>query len=136
MNIDLKHLVYLLLANKIRLCITKMEIIIFRRPRQKLKINSCIKLNGHKLTLSPPIKYLGILLDETLSGKAQCKVLIDKLIRANAMLSKIRHYLPEEQIISVYHAIFPVIYPMVVKFGAKTKKVHSLKKFQIFKNVP
>ena len=105
-NIDLKHLVSWLLANKISLNKTKTEIIIFRKPRQKLNINLCIKLNGHKLTPSPSIKYLGILLDETLSGKAQCKVLIDKLIRANAMLSKVRHYLPQEQIISVYHAIF------------------------------
>ena len=30
----------------------------------------------------------------------------------------------------------PVIYPMVVKFGAKTKKVHSLKKSQIFHQIP
>ena len=48
----------------------------------------------------------GILLDETLNWEAQCTELIQKLTRANAMLTKVRHYVPQDKIISIYHAIF------------------------------
>ena len=78
-DITLKHLVSLLLAIKIRLSKNKRELNIFRKPRQKLNINLCIKPNGRKLTPSPSIKYLG---DETFSGKDQCKALIDKLLKS------------------------------------------------------
>ena len=66
-NIDLKLLVSWLLANKISLNKTKTELIIFRKPRQNVPENICIKLNGHKISPSSTIKYLGILLDETLN---------------------------------------------------------------------
>ena len=79
-NLDLKHIVSWVLANKISLNKTKTELIIFRKARPKANTNLCIKLNGHKFTPSPSMKYLGTLLDEALSGKAQYKVLIDKLI--------------------------------------------------------
>ena len=105
-NIDLKHLVSWLLANKISLNKTKTEVIIFRKPRQCIDSNICIKLNGHKISPSSTIKYLGIFLDETLNGNAQCSVVIDKLTRANSMLSIIRHYVPHDKLVSIYHALF------------------------------
>ena len=65
-----------------------------------------IKMNGHKLTPTNHIKYLGIHIDSTLTGKHQCNVLTTKLKRANGMLSKIRHYVPKQELQSIYHAIF------------------------------
>ena len=65
-----------------------------------------IKLNGHRIYPSPTIKYLGFQLDETLSGAAHCSELAKKLIRANAMLTKVRHYVSEDKLISIYFAIF------------------------------
>ena len=63
-------------------------------------------MNGHKIIPSNHIKYLGIYLDPTLSGKHHCESLLQKLKRANGMLSKIRHYVPIEELKSIYHAIF------------------------------
>ena len=105
-NLDLKRLVEWLLANKISLNKTKTELIFFRKPRDQVPQNYNFKLNGLKLTHSNHIKYLGIYLDETLSGAYQCSILAGKLSRAVAMLSKVRHYVPEHELISVYHAIF------------------------------
>ena len=48
------------------------------------------------------MKYLGIYLDEFLSGDAQCSELIKKLNRANGMLAKARHYVPDHAIFSSY----------------------------------
>ena len=105
-NIDLKLLVSWLLANKISLNKTKTELIIFRKPRDKTVKNVKIKLNGLKLYPSRYIKYLGFLLDETLSGEVHIGELLKKLIRANAMLTKTRHHILENQLISLYYAIF------------------------------
>ena len=63
-------------------------------------------MNGHKLVPSEYIKYLGMYIDSTLSGKHHCDILKTKLKRANGMLSKIRHYVPREELQSIYHAIF------------------------------
>ena len=106
-NIDLKLLYEWLLANKISLNCAKTELIFFHKPGHPITgFSFKIKMNGHKLLPSDHIKYLGIYLDSTLSGNYHCKQLITKLKRANGMLSKIRHYVPKEELKSIYYAIF------------------------------
>ena len=50
--------------------------------------------------------YLGVYLDETLSGNSHCDELIKILNRANGMLAKARHFVPSKEIKNIYHAIF------------------------------
>ena len=88
-----------LLANKISLNKTKTELIIFRKPRDKINHNIKIKLHGHKLRPTSSLKYLGIILDETLNGKIHLSQLIPKLTRAKNMLSKLRHFVPQDKLI-------------------------------------
>ena len=59
-----------------------------------------------KLFSSKSVKYLGIYLQEHLSGSAHVIILLPKLRRANGMLSKIRQYTSAEQVKSIYHAVF------------------------------
>ena len=66
---DLKKLVSWLLANKISLNKTKTDLIIFRKPRDSIPIEHKFKLNGLKLTVSKCIKYVGVYLDDALSGQ-------------------------------------------------------------------
>ena len=108
MNRDLKCLYNWLLANKISLNCSKTELIFFHKPGADIKqlTSLKIKINGHRLIPTDNIKYLGIYMDSTLSGKHHCKVLTTKLKRANGMLSKIRHYVPLEELRSIYYAIF------------------------------
>ena len=105
-NFDLKGLYLWLLANKISLNATKTEMIIFRKPGQKIPLNLNIRINGQRLYPTSSIKYLGIYLDEYLRGEAHINILQPKLRRANGMLSKIRHYTSVEQLKSIYHSIF------------------------------
>ena len=106
-NLDLKSLYKWLLANKISLNCSKTELIFFHKPGHPIQnFNFNIKINGHKIIPSDSIKYLGIYLDTTLSGNAHCEILSNKLKRANGMLSKIRHYVPSDELRSIYHSIF------------------------------
>ena len=59
-----------------------------------------------KIHPSNSIKYLGIYLDYDLSGKHQCSVLKNKLNRSIGMLSKARHYIPSDELVSLYYVIF------------------------------
>ena len=64
MNIDLKLLVRWLHTNKIGLNVDKTETIFFRSANKKVDYDLKLKLNGKKLQLVSPVRYLGIVLDE------------------------------------------------------------------------
>jgi hypothetical protein len=64
------------------------------------------KIHGKRLVPSKIVKYLGVHLDEYLSGEAHCSELVKKLNRGNGMLAKARHYVPHLELKNIYHAIF------------------------------
>ena len=132
-NTDLKYLYQWLLANKISLNCSKTELIFFNKPRQPIQnFKFKIKINGHKITPTDHIKYLGIYLDSSLSGKCHCETVITKLKRANGMLSKIRHYVPKEELKSIYHAIFSshMIYGCQIWGQSRNAYVEKIYKLQ------
>ena len=67
---------------------------------------SIIKLNGHLLTLTKSVTYLGIENHKTLSWNNQIEVLAKKLSRTNGILSKVRYYIPTETLTSIYYSLF------------------------------
>ena len=106
LNKDLKSLVSWLSANKISLNKEKTEIIFFRKNNDNFPSDVKIKLNGKRLIPSKQIKYLGVYLDEHLSGVAHCEELTKKLNRAIGLLAKARHYVPLNNLINIYYAAF------------------------------
>ena len=106
LNLDLRFLCNWLKANKISLNASKTELLLFHRVGKVIDYDLKIKLNGKRLIPSRYVKYLGIIIDCHLNWKYQINTLSAKLSRANAMLSKIRHYVPENTLISIYYAIF------------------------------
>lgn len=132
-NQDLKNLYMWLLANKISLNCSKTELIFFKKQATKIPTNIKIKINGTRLLPTNHIKYLGILLDETLSGNYHCKELIKKLNRANGMLAKARYYVPTSELISIYYAIFSsvMLYGSQIwgqTFSSSIEKIFKLQK--------
>ena len=65
-----------------------------------------IKLLGVRLEPSTSVKYLGIHIDYNLSWDYHSKEMNAKLSRSNGILSKLRHYVPKQTLISVYYEIF------------------------------
>ena len=55
---------------------------------------------------SPYVKYLGVFIDENLNWKMHINEISTKLIKGNAMLSKLRHYVNKDILLSVYYGIF------------------------------
>ena len=107
MNNDLANVVEWLKANRLSLNVSKTKLLIFRSKRKKIDMsNFSIKLSGSTLEASKEVKYLGIYFDENLSWDTHIKYLCPKLSKANGIISKLRHFLPKQTLISVYYALF------------------------------
>ena len=85
---------------------SKTELIIFHPKQKHTTKHLNFRLSGQKLTPTNSIKYLGVILDKHLSWEPHMKTILSKLNRAAGMLAKIRHYLPAQILLSIYHAIF------------------------------
>ena len=105
-NYDLKSLTNWLDSIMILLNCTKTELVYFRKKRSANPNNNKIKLNGKKLIPTDHIKYLGVYLDETLSGFAHYDALSKKLHIANSMLVRTREYLSINELKSIYYSVF------------------------------
>lgn len=106
MNIDLKLLSHWLNANKIALNVTKTETILFRKPNQSINYDLKIKLRGKKLFFVDETIYLGVVLDKHLSWQKHINKICTKLIAANGAISKLRHYVSRQTLITIYEALF------------------------------
>ena len=104
-NYELKILVDWLRSNKLSLNELKTELIMFHPIKKKLPRSPNIKLNNYKLKLKSHVKYLGITIDEVLPWNKHIDNLSKKLARANGSLSKLRHYIPTETALAVYHSL-------------------------------
>ena len=109
-NYDLKRLTNWFDANMISLNCTKTELIYFRKKRSASPTNIKIKLNGKRLTSTDHIKYLGVYLDEILSGFAHYDFLAKKLHIVTSMLARSRDYLSINELKSIYHVVFHLNY--------------------------
>ena len=108
-NLDLKSLCKWLKANKISLNASKTEVIIFRDPHKKSDFELKIKVDGKKIFPSKFVKYLGIYIDCHLSWQEQEKNTSARLSRAKGMLCKIRHFVTQQMLHSIYYGIFSSI---------------------------
>ena len=106
-NKDLKSLLHLLNANKISLNFTKTEVVIFRAKGKVFNANLKLKMRGKKLNPSHYVGrlgvYLGVYLDEYLNWATHVSQLCEK---ANAILSKIRYFVNDTALRSIYLPMF------------------------------
>ena len=107
MNEDLRLIYVWLCANRLSLNVDKTEFIVFRPPHSKIENRFTLKLNRTTLFESPKIKYLGLILDKTLSWKHHIFELRKKLSRAVGILYKMRSLnTPKNVLLSLYYSLF------------------------------
>ena len=133
-NIDLKCLCNWLNANLISLNSTKTEIILFRPKRNATNYDFKFKINGKRLYTSKVVKYLGVLIDENLNWRNHIESVSLKLKRANGALSKIRHYIPEDILLSIYYALFHSHMSYSSLVWAQHQNVHTRRVLTLQKN--
>ena len=105
-NKNLKHLTNWLNANKISINASKTELVFFKPKRKFISFNLKVKLGKKRIFPSDSVKYLGVKIDKQLNWKTHVNDIAIKLIRANAMLFKIRDNVNASTLKSIYYAIF------------------------------
>ena len=108
LNKDLRELSFWLNANKIALNVAKTEIILFKTSNKNYDADLKIKFYRKRIHASPYVKYLGVFIDENLYWKIHINKISTKLIKGNAMLSKLRHFVNKDILLSAYYAIFHI----------------------------
>ena len=93
-NIELKKVRKWLEANRLALNIDKTNYVVFHSPTNKVDSFVRIKLGLKPISRVNCIKYLGVLIDSTLSRKPHIVQLSKKLARTSDIFYKIRHYVP------------------------------------------
>ena len=106
LNKDLRELSFWLNGNKIAFNVAKTKIILFKTSNKNYDADLKIKLFRKRIHASPYVKYLGVFIDENLNWKKHINEISTKLIKSNAMLSKLRHFVNKDILFSVYYGIF------------------------------
>ena len=101
-NYDLKNLNNRLNANIICLNVDKTEVVLLKSLKKQTDSDLYIKFNGKRLYPTDSVKYLGILIDKNLNWYHQISNVAAALNRANAMLSKITHFVNFNTLIMLF----------------------------------
>ena len=102
-NLEIKKILHCLRANKISLNSSKTEIIIFKSKKKKITKNLNFRVSGQNIITKTHSKYLGVILDESLSFHSHLNIIKYKLNRANGILAKLRHYVTSELLKAIYY---------------------------------
>ena len=105
LNKDLKDLTNWLNANNIPLNVGKTGMILFKPLKKPSDCQLKLKLNWKRLYQTSSVKYLGIKIDQYLNWRDNINNMAIKLNKANVMLYKIRQFVNERTLISIYHVI-------------------------------
>ena len=92
-------------ANKIFINVGKTEVVLFKSLTKQIDSDFHLKQNRKRLYQTDSVKYLGIIIDKSLNWHHQMNNASAKLIRANVMLSRKRHFVNFNTLESIYHAI-------------------------------
>ncbi len=131
-NLDLRNLCKWLKSNKISLNASKTELIIFRHPNKAINYDLKIKIDGKKIIPSNYVKYLGLLIDSHLKWNYHTDTLAPKLSRAIGMLSKIRHFVTNLTLRTIYYGIFSSLltYGCLIWGQIQNKNINRIIKLQ------
>ena len=106
LNRELRKVRKWLEANRLALNIEKTNFVLFHSSQGKLIQTIILKIGKNKIKQETHVRFLGVLLDSTLSWRYHLTELSKKLARTVGLFYKIRHYAPQDTLLLLYHAIF------------------------------
>ena len=107
MNEELKHITKWFNANKLSLNTGKTKYTFFHKSKKRYDIPlrlPLLKINGYVIERQSSIKFLGVLLDETLSWKDHISIIETKIAKNIGLLYKAKNFVNEECLKQLYFA--------------------------------
>lgn len=122
MNTEMVKIVEWLQVNKLSLNLKKTHYIIFRKRRSKIVSDHNIVINGITISRTDNTKFLGVIIDDTLSFQQHIKYIKGKVARGIGILYKTKRYLHRKTLIQLYNAfIYPYLNYCIVVWGNTCK---------------
>ena len=111
---------------------------IVKSPRKRdLAVNiktESVDGTSYLLERKDRVKYLGVLLDDTVSFKHHISYVASRIFRSNGIIAKLRHFLTLPQMRQLYYSIiYPYISYAILAWGSAYKS--HIKKIQIKQNM-
>ena len=104
-NRELNKLYLWLNVNRLSLNIDKTIFIVFHPYNKPVKKRITIKINNKAIIEKEYIKYLGVLIDSTLSWKHHVSNISKKISRSIGIMYKLRPFLPLKVLKNVYYSL-------------------------------
>ena len=105
-NRELRKVRKWLEANRLALNIEKTNFVLFHSNKHKVTLPIFVRIGRRKIKEENYVRFLGVVLDSTLSWEYHMSELSKNLARTVGLFYKIRHYAPRDTLILLYHAIF------------------------------
>ena len=105
-NKEIRKLYLWLNVNRLSLNIDKTNFVIFHPFNKPLKTNITIMIHKKAISEKNSIKYLGVMIDSTLSWKDHVLHLSKKLSRVVGILYKLRDFVNIKLMTNIYYALF------------------------------
>ena len=127
-NAELSNVYDWLIANKLSLNIKKSNFVIFRPRQKKLNYEVNLKVIDYQtntyisLERKNYVKYLGVLIDETLSWKYHIIHLASKISKTIGVIARLRYFVPLATLHHIYISLIqPYLLYGIVAWGQAAK---------------
>ena len=115
--------------NQLSVNVEKTKFLLFTKSKKTLDVF----IKGSKIEQTKSIKYLGILIDDNLKWREHINFVANKLSAANGILCKLRRYVPQNALISVYYSLaYSYLQYAILCWGNASAK--ELNKLQVRQN--
>ena len=127
-NKELHQLCLWLNVNRLSLNIDKTNYILFHPYNKPMKEHITIQINKKAIKETEFIKYLGVLIDSTLSWKHQISNISKKISQSIGIMYKLRPFLPLKVMRNVYYSLmYPAVYGPLISSDPSFTKLEMLK---------
>lgn len=106
----MKHVSQWLYANRLSLNIEKTNFVVFHSPKKKPYKALSIFFDNKTICEANSVKYLGVLIDSTLSWRSHICDLSKKIAKSVGIISKLRYYVTTDVLISIYYSLVYVFF--------------------------
>ena len=117
-NTELRKVNRWLIINKLALSVEKSNFVLFHSASRVPSTTIKIKIGNKRIAEEKYVKFLGVLVDSTLSWKPHIKELTKKLTKITGIFFKLRYFISISQSVMLYNAlVFPLLLYGIVVWG-------------------
>ena len=128
LNNELNKISTWLKLNKLSLNIDKTKAMLFHTPQRKID-KPKIYIENNEINYVEHFNFLGIIIDEHLCWKPHTHHVSQKLNKTNAIINKLKHYLPKSVLLTLYNSLFlPYLNYGLLLWGNNSRGIFKIQK--------